>query len=220
MNNEQRKGLNSLLWGVIGTAVIVLVMGFYELLTLFMNERMAWMIVIGGAVVILATFIGVKAKEFKKFISAGRILTSIYLFFSVFIITWVLYSLAQDLAQDFNKDKNDKYEYKDGKVYFTEAKYIFGSPLHKDTLVLSDDNIEIFSRSFFGEKKTVRPYSNLKEVIFSKAFVGYKIVIVYPSSFLGNSETTFYFNKNDTFDLLNPLFKDYSKNRCVITESL
>jgi hypothetical protein len=119
-----------------------------------------------------------------------------------------------------NTDANDKYEYKDGKLIFIEAKCLMGSIFNKNTLVLSDDNIEIFNRSFFGEEKTVRPYSSLKEVIFSKAFVGNKIVIVYPSSFWGNSETTFYFNQKDTFDLLKFLFKECSKNRCVITESL
>jgi hypothetical protein len=141
-------------------------------------------------------------------------------FLGLFVIIWFFYSLFYSLALDFNKDKNDKYEYKDDKVIFTEAKYLFGSIFNKDTLVLSDDNIEIFSRSFFGEKKTVRPYSTLKEVTFSKAFVGYKIVIAYPSSFLGNGDTTLYFNQKDTFDLLKILFKEHTKNRCVITESL
>jgi len=69
--NKQREILNLLLFGVICTAVVILVMGLYELLTFFMNEQMALIVaVIGGAGVILATFIGVigaKAKKSKEF---------------------------------------------------------------------------------------------------------------------------------------------------------
>jgi hypothetical protein len=126
-----------------------------------------------------------------------------------------------------NTDANDKYEYKDGKLIFIEAKCLMGSIFNKKTLVLSDDNIEIFSRPFFHEKKTVRPYNTLKEVTFSKAFIigskgyesGYKVVIEYSGGFFNESDK-FYFNQKDTFDFLKTVFKDYCKNRYVITESL
>jgi hypothetical protein len=124
-------------------------------------------------------------------------------------------------------DANDKYEYKDGKLIFIEAKCLMGSIFNKKTLILSDDNIEIFSRPFFHEKKTVRPYNTLKEVTFSRAFIigskgyesGYKVVIEYSGGFFNESDK-FYFNQKDTFDFLKTVFKDYCKNRCVITESL
>jgi len=66
MSNEQRKSCNSLLLGVLGTAVVILGMGFYTLLTFFVDEQIAWIIaVIVGASVILgvAAFIGPKIKR-------------------------------------------------------------------------------------------------------------------------------------------------------------
>ncbi|MGA2172858.1 MAG: hypothetical protein ABSG82_07600 [Sedimentisphaerales bacterium] len=162
----------------------------------------------------------------KKFVD--WILSFVFISFFFLFIWGCLYILHLDFIPD--KDKNDKYEYKDGKVYFTEANYFFGSIFNKDTLVLSDDNIEIFSRSFFGEEKTVLPYSNLKEVVFSNSLLKilgataedakYKIVIKYSGGFLVNNWATLYFNQKDTFDLLKILFKEHSKNHYVITESL
>lgn len=115
---------------------------------------------------------------------------------------------------------DDKYESKNDKVIFIEAKCLIGSLFNKDALILSNDNIEIVSQSFFNKKKTVYSYSTLKEITFSKAFNGYEAVIEYPGSFFGTNKITLYFNRKDTFDVLKNVFKYYSKNRCVITESL
>lgn len=139
----------------------------------------------------------------------------------------VIYIIMAMYDQLLITDTNDKFEYKDNKWVFTETKCLMGSVFNKKTLILSDDNIEIISHSLFGkEKKTVRPYNNIKEAIFSKAFIGYKgygsgykVVIKYSDGFFNESDK-FYFNQKDTFDLLKIAFKDYSKNRCVITESL
>ena len=136
------------------------------------------------------------------------------------ILLLVFVWASENFSENFKKDKNDKYEIKDGKVYFTEAKYVFGSIFNKSTLVLTDDNIEIFNHSFFGEKKTVRPYSSLKKITFSSAFVGYKVVIESQGGLLENKTSTFYFNQKDTFNFLKTAFKIYNENRCVITESL
>jgi hypothetical protein len=120
----------------------------------------------------------------------------------------------------FNTETDDKYEYKDGKAAFIEAKCFIGSIFNKDTLILSDDNIEIIKQSFFNKTKTVYPYNTLKKITFSKAFNGYKVIIECPGSFLGNDKITFYFNHKETFELLKTFINEDNKDRCVITETL
>lgn len=141
------------------------------------------------------------------------------LYVCVVFIVGVVISCINDGLNSFKSelktDANDRYEYRDGKLIFIEAKCLVGSISHKKTLILSEDNIEIVNNG----KKTVCPYNTLKEITFSRAFVGYKAVIKYSGGFLG-CKTTFYFNQKDTFYFLKTVFKDYCKNRCVITESL
>jgi hypothetical protein len=192
---------------------------------LWLMSNMIW-IVIGVPVVIVVILAVLKLKisdsekesigELKKFSSW------MYLGCVVFIITF-----AGSILHSLNTDANDKYEYKDGKLIFIEAKCLMGSIFHKKTLILSDDNIEIFSRPFLQEKKTVRPYNTLKEATFSRAFIigykgaesRYKVVIEYSGGFFNKSDK-FYFNQTATFDFLKTIFKDCCKNRCVITEEL
>ena len=47
----------------------------------------------------------------------------------------------------------------------------------RGSLTISDDNIEILTQSFFNKGKTVYPYRELNEIIFSKAFIGYKVAV-------------------------------------------
>jgi hypothetical protein len=120
----------------------------------------------------------------------------------------------------WTNNTNDKYIYENGKLTFTESKCLFGSIFNKDDISLSDDNVEIITRSFFNNTKTVYQYSAFKEVFLTSAFNGYKIVLKLPGNIFGTKDITLYFNQKDTFDLLKVMFKDYCKNRCVIKESL
>ncbi len=124
------------------------------------------------------------------------------------------------LSTLWDNGANDKYEYAVDGIRFTEARCLVGSIFHKDSIVLTTDDIEIDKLSLFGEKKTVYPYHTIREITFSKSFNGHKVAIKYPGSFFGTDSTTLYFNQKDTFDLLENDLKDYSKNRCIITESL
>jgi hypothetical protein len=141
---------------------------------------------------------------------------------AIFLIGFaILISIIEGVHSFWDNDANDKYEYTvDGKDQFTEARCLVGSIFYKDSMILSSDDIEIVTQSLFGKKKTVYPYHTIKEITFSKAFNGYKVVIEYPGSLFGTDRTTLYFNQKDTFDLLENDLKDYSKNRCIITESL
>jgi hypothetical protein len=194
-------------------------------------SNMGW-IVIGVAVVIvviLAVFrFGAKLKPSdseKEFIGGLKKFRNWMLFGCVVFII----AFACSILGSLNTDANDKYkDYKDkyGITFFvfTEAKCLMGSIYNKKTLILSDDNIEIFSGPCFHEKKTVRPYNTLKEVTFSRVFIGYKgtesgykVVIEYSGGFKSDK---FYFNQKDTFVFLKTVFEDYCKNRYVITEFL
>jgi hypothetical protein len=135
----------------------------------------------------------------------------IWVFFTILIIIIVL--------SKANENKNDNYAYNDGKLIFTESKNLLGSIFHKNTLILSDDNVEIIKPSFFGSEKTVIPYKNIKRVTFSKALMGYKVVIESPGGIL-NETNSFYFNQRNTFQFLQNVFEDYCKNRFVLTISL
>ncbi len=136
------------------------------------------------------------------------------------LVSVILVGIVAGVIQDWKHDANDKYEYSGEGIKFTEARCIVGSIFYKDSIVLSPDDVEIDKLSLFGEKKTVYPYHTIREITFSKSLNGFKVVINFPGSFFGTDSITLYFNQKDTFNLLEDDLKDYSKNRCIITESL
>jgi len=135
----------------------------------------------------------------------------------LFIIGIVL--IGTYLYDDFHKNTSDKYYFEDGNAIFVEAKCPLGSIVHKDVLMLTNDNITIASNSFFGSNITTYPYNILKEIVFAKSFFCYKLVIKYAGHYWGTDKASFYFNQKSTFNALYSQFLIKSNNSCVISES-
>jgi hypothetical protein len=148
-------------------------------------------------------------KDVSKKLVEGFTTAVVVIILVAYLIHWLFTAIA-----------SDKYEYRDNRIIFIEARCLVGSLFTQDTIAISDDNIEINECSFFGKEKTVYPYGTLRRVGLSTAFIGYKVVIEYPGRFFGTNRVTLYFNQKPTFDLLRTVFKNCSANRCVVTESL
>lgn len=126
------------------------------------------------------------------------------------------------LISDFEKNASDSLDYSSDKgVIYREAKYIFGSVINKDAILLTDDNVTILHKTqFSGTKLETLPYNSIKEITFGKAYGGYKIEITKASKYFGTDSYNFYMNQKNTFTVFTDSFKLKSGSRCPITEEL
>jgi hypothetical protein len=123
------------------------------------------------------------------------------------------------ISTNYDKDYSDSFYFHEGNIVFAESKCLIGSIFYKDSVILTDNNLELKTQSYFSKNLTTYPYNIIKSVTFDKSFCGYKFIIEYPGRYWGTEQAVLYFRNLDVFKLLISQFKLRNRNRCIIIES-